>query len=162
MWALLLIPAAALGGYLYSQRHPSATASKDAAPPAPGTGTVDGHGTGVLTGPVAGVPVPPGGTAVPGLGTVDGHGTGSLDGDSIAAAAAAALAAQNLASQKAAADAAARIAQQQNPGAAGAAAGAAAEAVRIQLITALNTPETDRTPEQLALLDSLASLPTLG
>ncbi len=170
MWALLLIPAAALGGYLYSQRNPSPSASKDAKP-LPGTGTVDGHGTGVLTGPVAGVPAPPTGPAVPGLGlglpgtgNVDGHGTGSIDlaPNALDAAAAAQKVMNEIAAKQAAALAAQQIAQQQGPGGDVAAAAQAAEAIRIQIINALNTPEGDRTPEQLALLSSVAGLPVLG
>lgn len=158
MWALLLIPAAALAGYVYTQRQPKISApSKDAKPPAPSPNTkVDGHGTGLIIPPVAGVPAPPNNLAFPGAGlglpragTVDGHGTGLLtpQADPIAAAAAAA---------------AAHLAALQSPGASTAAAAAAAEATRMQIITALNTAEGDRTPEQLALLSSIASLPVLG
>ena len=97
----------------------------------PGLGTIDGHGTGV----VAGVPVPP----VAGLDPNDPN-------------AAAILAAATKAAQQ--------IQQQQDPNATTAAAAAAAESIKQQLIAAMNTPATDRTPEQLALLGGLASLPT--
>lgn len=161
MWAFLLIPAAALAGYLYTQRQPAVSVPpKDAKPPAPSPNTkVDGHGTGLIIPPVAGVPAPPAGLPIPGAvlptlpgtGKVDGHGTGLLPD-----------LAHRAEMERAANEAAARIAALQAPGANVASAAAAAEAVRIQIITALNTAEGDRTPEQLALLASISSLPELG
>jgi len=165
MW-LLLVPLAGLLGYLvYDKTHKASLpdAKKDApvTPPSvitpgkvPGTGTIDGHGTGVLEP----------GAAMPPLASIPGTGIlGPIpQPDPIAAAAAAAKVAQQKAQEQAAAAAAAQIAAQQNPNATVAQAALAAETLKLQMIDALNTPAGDRTPEQLALLSGLASLPVLS
>lgn len=166
MWYLLAIPAAALAAYLYGQKHPAA--SKDAIPPGtPGAGPANApgapRGTGILDAPVAGVPARPAGTPAPVAGVpsipapvappvagvpllVDNHGTGVVD----------------LTQQQAAAARAAALLVQGGPQGPGKAAGLAAETVKLQIIDALNTPDGDRTPEQLALLSSLAALPVFS
>ncbi len=151
MW-LLLIPAAILGYFVYEKVHAAPVAEKPGTPPAtppvvtpgakPGLGTIDGHGTGVIT-EAPGVP--------PGI----------LQVDPLAAAAAAAASAQQAQQASAAAQAASQVNQlQNNPAAAVQQAAIAAEVAKQEIIAALNTPETDRTPEQAALLSGLASLPT--
>ena len=85
-----------------------------------------------------------------------------MEPNALAAAAAAQKVIQELIARKNADQAAAIIAERQNPDSTVATATKAAEAVRIQIINALNTPEGDRTPEQLALLSSVAALPVLA
>jgi hypothetical protein len=154
MWTLLVIPVAAAAAYFYGKQKqenaaPVPLPKKDTAfptvvptvmpPGAAGTGTVDGHGTGLLLGtPVAGVPANPIDVA-----------------QAVQDAKVAQLQAQAAAS-------AAKLAQAQNPEAATVAAAQAAEILKSEMITALNTPEGDRTPEQTALLLGLGSLPTLA
>ncbi len=82
---------------------------------------------------IPGLPAAP----LPGTGRVDGHGTGVLIEDNTLRPATS------------------------NPADPMAAAASAANHMQDEIIKALNTPEGDRTPEQLALLIGVASLPTL-
>lgn len=97
----------------------------------------------------------------PGTGVFDGHGTGVSDQLPTLA-----QAAQQAAAQQAAAQLAAAAAQQAGtkkptvPTVADAAT--AAEDMKNRILAAMNTPEGDRSPEQLALLQNLAGLPVLS
>lgn len=158
MW-ILLLPAAVVVASLVSKAktgsfNPAELLVQQPAAPIvtpgaqPGLGTVDGHGTGVLQGPVAGVPVPPAGPpAVLNLPTAPTKGIDPNDPNAAAILAAATLAAQ-------------QIARERDPAASTQAAADAAEVVKQQIIAAMNTPAADRSPEELALLSGLSSLPT--
>ncbi len=137
MYTLLLIPIAAGIGFLIAKTV-SAPTSKDA--PLPSTQAPTPAPIPLAAGTVINQTVDGKGTGlIPGNinQTVDGKGTGIIPEPTASAAAQAA----NI------------VASQQNP------AAAAAEVIKLQIAEALNTPEGDRTPEQLALLIGLGSLP---
>ncbi len=98
----------------------------------PGTvpGTVGLPNLPPLANSLGGFTVPSGFPSIPGTGQVDGKGTGVIP-----------------------------EAFAKSPGGVDAAAIAAAENMRMDIVNALNTAEGDRTPEQLALLGFVASVP---
>ena len=156
MWLIVLPIAAAAGALLYKQTHPKPAATPTpAAPPVPQDpiAVAAAKAAALATGNAFEFPDAQGKFTLPGATpTVDGHGTGVLFTTTDKATQ----------EQEAAKAAAELVAKQNQPSASspeGTAAGLAAEAMKNQIITALNTPQTDRTPEQLALLNSVSALP---
>jgi hypothetical protein len=155
MWILLLPAAAIVAGWLYGAHKVAAKAPPlahdkepkidlSAAAASAAVQIAAQKGTGLLPST-----------------TVDGHGTGVLEPDLIAAAAAT-EAAKAAAAQAAASQAATIVAERKAPATVADQAATAAEVIRLQTIDALNTPEGDRTPEQLALLLAIAGTGPLG
>jgi hypothetical protein len=168
MWYLLIPAAAVVGAWLYGA-HKVATKAPplqhDPEPNAklptsglPGTGTVDGKGTGLIDVPpnvaIAAQQAanllqqqPKGSTSV-GLPTA-APGVNPITAANLEAAVKQAA----LQMQQDNAPTSPTVVQQ---------AALAAEALKMQAITALNTPEADRTPEQSALLLQLGALPVFA
>lgn len=167
MWLLALIPIAAVATYLFAESRKPATAKAPAPSPSPfpAASPAQPSFNPAASFPVPGSVIPAGGGINPILSgpanfnpTVDGHGTGLIP--EVASASQTSGVDPGILAQMAAQ--AASLAQGGASGGGVAGAAASAETTRIAIMEALNTPEGARTPEQIALLLAVGSLPVLG